>query len=255
MALVSKIYETTLTAGSESVSFTDSDIPNSLIRVFCSNADIYPVSRTLSGNTLTVTYEKQDSDVYVALEIVKQGLEVIDGLSSEDTDKALSANQGRVLKSLIDNIVIPTVPEKITDLDDVNVTSIQNGQVLAWDSVAEKFVNVNQSGGSGFNYSTTEHIIGTWIDGSDLYERTINAGSLPNNSTKNVETLTGIDEVVYIEGFITDNEGYMRPVPFPADSSNTIRIDVNNYVLRIVTYGDWSGYPNCYITIRYTKTS
>jgi len=159
MALISKILEETLTAGNTSVSFTDTAIPNSLIRVFSNNPDIIPVSRTLSGNTLTVTYEAQSNDLYVALEIVKEGLEVIDNVTSTNTDKALSANQGKVLKDAIDTIsgnltdLSNTVdnldiPNNITDLDDVNVTSIQDGQVLAWDSDTSKFVNVDQSGGS-----------------------------------------------------------------------------------------------------------
>ena len=148
MALVAKILETTLTAGQTTVSFNDSDIPNSLIRVYTTNPDLFPIQQSLSGNVLTVAFEAQSSNVGVALEIVKQGLTVADNLTTESSDQALSAKQGKVLKGLIDGIVIPTVPENITDLDDVEVSDIQDGQVLAWDSVTEKFENVNQSGGS-----------------------------------------------------------------------------------------------------------
>lgn len=160
MALVSKILESTLTAGSTTVTFTDADIPNSLIRVFSSNSDIIPESRNLSGNTLTVIYAAQSNNIDVAVEIVKQGLDIVDNVTSTDTDKALSANQGKVLKDAIDTTngnlsdlatVVDNldIPDNITDLDDVNITSIQDGQVIAWDAVSEKFVNVNQSGGGG----------------------------------------------------------------------------------------------------------
>ena len=147
MALISKILEATLVAGNTSVSFTDTAIPNSLIRVFSNNPDIIPVSRTLSGNTLTVTYEAQSNNLYVALEIVKEGLEILDNVTSTDTDKALSAKQGKVLKDAIDGLDAIVsgleIPEDITDLNDVAVTSIQDGQVLAWDDVSSKFVNVD----------------------------------------------------------------------------------------------------------------
>ena len=175
MALVRKILETTLTAGSTSVTFTDTDIPNSLLRVYCTKASLFPLSQTLSGNVLSVNYKAQSENVGIALEIVKQGLDIVDGLTSEDATKALSANQGYVLKGLIDGIVIPTVPENITDLDDVSVTSIQNGQVLAWNSTTEKFENVNQSGGSSVSFGTavSESVVGlNVVNATHLFEHT-----------------------------------------------------------------------------------
>lgn len=148
--VVRKILEQTLSAGSSSVIFTDADIPNSLIRVFSSNADIIPISRTLSGTSLTVTYEPQTSNLDVAVEIVKAGLDIVDNLTSTDADKALSAKQGKVLKDGLDTLSNSVndldIPDNITDLDDVEVTSIQDNQVLAWDSVAEKFKNITPSG-------------------------------------------------------------------------------------------------------------
>lgn len=154
MALVSKILEATLTAGSTSVTFTDADIPNSLIRVFSSDSTIIPESRILSGTTLTVTYAAQESNMDVALEIVKQGLDIVDNVLSEDTDKALSAKQGYLLDAAIgdvnDRIDGLVIPDNITDLDDVNVTSIEDGQVLAWDENTSTFVNVDQAASTSY---------------------------------------------------------------------------------------------------------
>ena len=185
--VVRKILEQTLSAGSSSVIFTDADIPNSLIRVFSSNADIIPISRTLSGTSLTVTYEPQTSNLDVAVEIVKAGLDIVDDLTSTDTDKALSAKQGKLLKDDLDTLSNTVnnldIPDNITDLDDVNVTSIQDGQVLAWDEDLQKFVNVNQSEGASVIYSYDERLIGQWVDGSNLYEKTIDIGTLPNTAT------------------------------------------------------------------------
>lgn len=158
MAVVTKILEQTLTAGQTAVVFTDTDIPNSLIRVFSSNSDVIPVSRILSGSSLTVTYEAQNYNMDVALEIVKQGLDIVDNLTSTDTDKALSAKQGKALKDSLDTLSTTVaglvIPEDITDLNDIEITDIEDGQVLAWDDVEQKFVNVDQSGGETATLTT-----------------------------------------------------------------------------------------------------
>lgn len=222
---VTKILEQTLPVGSTSVSFTDADIPNSLIRVFSSNPDIIPVSRTLINTTLTVTYEAQAAALDVAVEIVKQGLDIVDNVLSEDTDKALSAKQGYILKAAIDDNAdnIQTlsdnldtlsdnldtlsdrvdnldIPDNIIDLNDVEVSDIQSGQVLAWNGT--KFVNVDQSGGSsGVDYSFDEQNTGIkWIDGSDIYQKTIRISnysvSLSNNAWTNIVQVHGLSYIL-----------------------------------------------------------
>lgn len=88
----------------------------------------------------------------------------------------------------------------LTDLDDVNISSQTNGQVLKYNSTSQKWENANESSGGGsvtdvqvdgvsvvngqgiaeittptpmHNYSTTEQVVGTWIDGKPLYEKTL----------------------------------------------------------------------------------
>ena len=242
MALVTKILEETLTAGQTSVVFTDTDIPNSLIRVFSSNSDIIPVSRILSGNSLTVTYDPQTFNMDVALEIVKQGLDIVDNVLSEDTDKALSAKQGYLLSAAIGDVddglstLTETVnnldiPDNITDLDDVNVTSIQDGQVLAWDAIAEKFKNVSQ-GSSAFNLikkawtATASSASGTVLTESANLEAGLyiinvhNAYSVNNVSTSFALTVNGNLEVDTI-GFVASSYGNYTYI-LKLDASATI---------------------------------
>lgn len=274
---VTKILEQTLSAGSTSVSFTDSDIPNSLIRVYSSNSELIPISRMLSGNTLTVTYEAQTNNIDVAVEIVKQGLDIVDNIISEDTDKALSAKQGKLLKDDIDDITnnIDTlsnnldtlsdnldtlsgrvdnldIPVNITDLDDVTVTNIQSGQVLAWDGT--KFVNVNQSGGSFPDFSTTEVNTGIkWIDGKPIYRKTFQTTSPSTaNSATVVQDVTSlnIDTVVNISG----NLGTI-PMNWYLDLNSHVTTWVNGVKTGIVmNVGSSSVNTSCNITIEYTKS-
>lgn len=208
MALVRKILEATIPSGGSSATFTDSDIPNSLIRVYSTNSNIYPQNISLSGNTLTVTYEVVSSALGVAVELVKQGLEIDDNLTSDNTDHALSAKQGKVLKGLIDGL---NIPDNISELQDVDITDIEDEQVLAWDETAQKFVNVDQSGGSSINYSTTEHVIGTWYDGSTLYEKTfIITNNLPPAGGWGSIDISSLNlaHLVKIDGFTTWANGF-----------------------------------------------
>lgn len=145
----------------------------------------------------------------------------------------------------------------LAGLSDVNLTSPTDGQVLTYDGNSSKWVNATPSGGGGsFDYSTTEKVIGTWIDGKPLYQITLSLPNLPNNGSINLTTPNNIKLLVDVEGVIysTIDSTYQRPLPFPADGGNQIRVDINNSILRIVTYADWSLYVG-YLTIRYTKTT
>ena len=185
--VVRKILETTIASGGTTATFTDADIPNSLIRVYATNSNIYPQNISLSGNTLTVTYEVVSSAMGVAVEIVKQGLEIVDALNSNDSDKALSAKQGKSLKDSLDTLDATVqalvIPDEITDLSDVEVTSIQDGQVLAWSDDEQKFINVDQSGGGG-SYSETVIYQNTSYDsaaGTDTVNKSYTLADSLNN--------------------------------------------------------------------------
>lgn len=61
------------------------------------------------------------------------------GLDSVATDCALSANQGRILKELIDNTAGGVTA--LAKLTDVSLSSLTNGQILKYDAVLKKWVN------------------------------------------------------------------------------------------------------------------
>lgn len=232
--LVSKILEGVLASGATSISFTDSDIPNSFIRIGSTDPDLMPVSQSLSGSTLTITYEAQNSSKGIVVNLVKAGISVIDALNSDDADNALSAKQGKALKTLIDalsapalsdlsdvdftsltdgdiivydginqkfiNNSIPSIPSNITDLSDVIFTSPTEGQILSIDSDGN-VVNVDPSGAAGINYSTTEQNTGIkWTDGKYIYKKTFElASGTVTGGVINVANTTGIDNIIKCE--------------------------------------------------------
>lgn len=227
--VVRKIIERTLEEGQTSITITDTDIPGSLVRTYSNDPDLMPVQLVLTGSTLKIDYEAQSTDKYVAVELVKQGLDIIDNLTSTDTDAALSAKQGKVLKDLVDGI-IPI--RNLTALDDVLVTNLTDGDILKYDAEEEKFVNyllpdipvylgdlgdivldsvatgqvltyngaywTNAAPTGGNNYSTTETAIGTW-NNDILYRKIFEYSGTgitcnPNTWTK-LSFITGVNKV------------------------------------------------------------
>ena len=139
--LVTKILETTLVAGQTSVTFTDSDIPYSLIRIYSNDVDLMYTNATISDNTLTLTYTAQSTNKSIAVELVKAGLDIVDNLTSEDATKALSAKQGKVLNDAIAGIVVPTsYPASAITYD--NTTSGMTADDVQ-DAIDEVFTSVS----------------------------------------------------------------------------------------------------------------
>lgn len=113
----------------------------------------------------------------------------------------------------------------------------------------------NLPSGGDVNYSLTEHIIGTWIDGSALYEKTVDCGAFPNATTKTVaHNISNLKDVVAISGVAVRNDGTSyKALPYIWNASQTIGLDTSPTTVTIVSTFDTSMYTG-YLTIRYTKT-
>ena len=138
---------------------------------------------------------------------------------------------------------------------EVIVTQVQeSGTKIATIGVDGVDTDIYAPSPSGVEYSTTEKVIGTWIDGSPLYQKTIDVGVLPNNNTKSVSIDSNIDLIIKFEGFTssTTDRTYQRPLPMVGSGNALIRVDRNGNDLRIITYTDWTTYTG-YVTITYTK--
>ena len=88
-------------------------------------------------------------------------------------------------------------------------------------------------------YSTTEQVVGTWINGKPLYRKVVPFGALPNNATKQI-TLNGSDagiiRPVKVEAYMTTNSPmqiYARPIPYWTDASERITCYWSEYVYQI----------------------
>ena len=107
-------------------------------------------------------------------------------------------------------------------------------------------------------YSTTEKVVGVWIDGKPLYRKVINFGSLPNNSQKFVNhNISNLGYVSKLEGTAQrTSDGVRFTIPYAGlTATNSISLNGNATSLYIATGSDRTSIDVCYITIEYTKTT
>ena len=93
----------------------------------------------------------------------------------------------------------------------ISKTITENGTYSAEDDDADGYdeVTVNVEGDEDMNYSTTEHEVGSWIDGSPIYERTFELQSQLTVSsstwTSSGVSADGISKIMGVELFGVSN--------------------------------------------------
>lgn len=124
----------------------------------------------------------------------------------------------------------------------IDITQPQDGQLLMYDATAGRWVN------GGHKYSTDEHVVGTWIDGTKVYEIAVqleNTIVLRANTWTNLVSMSsmGADKIIscqLYDGIFTKPYGdYLSDVG-------------DGYFKIYKTAPEWS--IKSYI-IRYTKTT
>lgn len=109
------------------------------------------------------------------------------------------------------------------------------------------------------DYSTTEKVVGTWIDNKPIYRKVINFGALPNNTTKNVaHNISNLGNVINIGGFIYNNNDvdfYSIPLQYKGNDSNyNVECLVTATQVRMLANTDRSFYT-AYVILDYTKST
>lgn len=120
-----------------------------------------------------------------------------------------------------------------------------------------QFYDMSGQGVEANNFSTDEKVIGTWIDGKPLYQKTVDCGTLPDKTTKEVlHNIANVDKIVSVDGFC-DNGSTFMPLPYVHDQNvgNQVGIICNTTKVILLSRGaNMSGYNGCVI-LRYTKTT
>lgn len=111
-------------------------------------------------------------------------------------------------------------------------------------------------GGGGVSYSTEEQDTGlTWIDGKKIYQKTVEFGTLPNASSKEVaHDIVGF-ETIWIKEFIcVGSNDYYTILPYVLMSAGTHggELYLHDGKIHVTVDGNFSSYTG-YCTICYTK--
>lgn len=114
-----------------------------------------------------------------------------------------------------------------------------------------------EPGIGNFNYSTSETIIGKWIDNKVIYRKVIDLGYMPNNTTLTVDhNITNLDRIVNAYGYsLRSSDGDVLPIPYVTFNEKNfggINYFITASYIAITTRNDRSSYY-AYMVLEYTK--
>lgn len=157
--------------------------------------------------------------------------------TSSDNNKVLAINN--------DTLTWETIPKELPNIlssDEGKVLKVSNG-LPTW-----------QEGGGSDNYSTTEHVVGTWIDGRDVYEKTIYKDAIRGKGNfliVNYPTNSDIDFIAVQDISYIVNNTYIDGIGICLETganAQGVFLDNNN-----APSGFPTDFTNIYVTIRYVK--
>lgn len=114
--------------------------------------------------------------------------------------------------------------------------------------------------GTGTDYSTDEQIIGTWIDGKPLYQKTVTGNTSSSAGWETHDLGIGanvIDKVVSLDGVLYSTSGWHVGMG-SGEANNELKFEVKPSTDKWEVYtGNIASHNNvpCVLTIRYTKTT
>lgn len=151
--------------------------------------------------------------------------------------------QNYIIKAKQSAGVVATVVDTLTSTSAINALSANQGRIL----------------NDRFNYSTTEKVVGTWIDGKPIYECVLTVGSISAGSVGHVPfSRTNIDEILDCQGFgrDTDNNWVLLSRAHPSQFKYQIGLYYNYPDNEFsIEMGTEINITTGYIIARYTKTT
>lgn len=139
----------------------------------------------------------------------------------------------------------------------MSVNMKENGALVPIASLTKAIIPIGVSD----CYVMEEHQVGAWIDGKPLYQKIIDFGALPNNTSKEVpHGITGIDQLVDFRFFATNSaRTAFIPINFAgankqADLVYQVSANVTDTVIKVYTGNNRSAFGG-YAILEYTKQS
>ena len=227
-------------------------MPEAIVNKF-SKSDIYSTTEKMVGQWIDGKPLYQKTINFGALpksttKTVNHGISNIDKIVNIQAIAVLST--GALLLNDItgSNYVRVTANKTSIDITDNVDRSSANGYVtLHYTKTTDSTTSI----GVETDYSTTEKIIGTWVNGKPIYQKTINFGALPNNTTKSVaHGISNFGTLIQLWGNASVN-GYQHNIPY---MEPFVSISINATNVYALTKTNLSS-SSVYITLQYTKTN
>lgn len=188
------------------------------------------------------------------------GIIAVNGTTVAPTDadirSAITADGGTGATAYFVVIADITIPASATVITNANITNYNTG-LIGNRAIADGAVSQDKIDWETIEYSLTERVIGVWADGTTLYQKVVNFGSLPNASEKTVSH--GLPAGVKIRSVraMAYNPSTMVNLYLPtlSTSSNAyITFYITGSSIAVNTYGtDRSAFTQCYFILEYSK--
>lgn len=165
-----------------------------------------------------------------------------EGMSTKDTGGGQAHNN--LQPYIVQNYIIKAFQSSGVVANVVQAKSNSTTDVYSCDYINNKL-----------SYSTTEKVVGEWIDGKPLYRKVVGLGTLPDNSTKAVaHSIQNLKRIVKLEGFAGSslNKG---GITLPHATNTPIALYADDTNVSVKTTSDATGYTQAYAFVYYTKTT
>ena len=105
-------------------------------------------------------------------------------------------------------------------------------------------------------FSTNEKVVGVWIDGRPIYQKTLTCNLGNATTVNNPHNISNLDFVIDMFGYGKDSSGNSFPVPYApvGNISWGVQIYVSATNITCATAQNWSG-STVKVTLRYVKTT
>ena len=194
--------------------------------------------------------------------------QLLNKMSDETKDRLVLQTEVEDIRKGYDETIYGSAGEAVrnqidgarTDMSKIKIEMSEmkkNMSNLAEKSVVEKELE-KKIDSSILGVSLPAIFTGQYLNSAPIYQKMINIGTLPNNTTKSINT--GITDANYIwidaENSFAFSGGASYPIPYvdPKAVANSIGVRITGYGANIIvsTGTNWSSYAGL-VTVKYTK--
>ena len=147
----------------------------------------------------------------------------------------------------------------------VGLQTTRNNNGCSIKKLTLQYTKISDAAGSGtwtpqgvpaVHYSTDEHVIGTWIDGKTLYEKSYSDTAPSSVSSKNYSLgVSNVDKIIDYDAIAYRNDGAMCKLDHSrGDDTIWTMINSSNEFVVNIKDSQYVSQP-IYFTVRYTKSS